>query len=311
MINMDRLSWQQRMQELVMTNGGAKDPYYSDNVSFPPSCTCVEDDWCDSNQSSVLLQWTRIFILKVGRMYYVAPLLLMVLPLVMGLTVGYIVGNGRPKSAFLQGITNRFKANVLFAAYAVVAKIWASPSHHRASSDHDSIIKPDEQTLSSSNIHNANMDDDDEAKLNRVRAQLKSAAETQRESGIPLEKVPQHIAVIMDGNRRYGRQFFPNNPEQGHWDGSKALVDFCKWCLAERVSTLTVYAFSTENWNRPPKEVASLMNIFTKYCDELRVEAKQRNIRIHVLSTDSNRVSSVLCAFRCFVVASFVDWCSA
>jgi hypothetical protein len=147
---MDRLSWQQRMQELVMTthDGSVKDPYYSDNASYPPSCTCVEDAWlCQGDNQSVLLmalQWTRIFILKVGRMYYVAPLLLMVLPLVLGLVVGYIVGNGRPKSPFLQGITNRFKANVLFAAYAVVAKIWASPSQHHAN---DSIIKPEEQTL--------------------------------------------------------------------------------------------------------------------------------------------------------------------
>lgn len=68
-------------------------------------------------------------------------------------------------------------------------------------------------------------------------------------------------------------------------------MDFAKWCIAEGIEVLSVYAFSTENWNRDPAEVASLMAIFAKYCDELRVEALERNIRIHVLSTDIERVS--------------------
>jgi undecaprenyl diphosphate synthase len=69
------------------------------------------------------------------------------------------------------------------------------------------------------------------------------------------------------------------------------LVDFAKWCIAEEIQVLTVYAFSTENWNRHPSEVASLMALFVKYCDELRVEAIQRNINIRVLSTDEVNVS--------------------
>lgn len=71
-------------------------------------------------------------------------------------------------------------------------------------------------------------------------------------------------------------------------------MDFAKWCIAEGIRVLTVYAFSTENWNRDPSEVASLMAIFAKYCDELRVEALERNIRIHVLSTEYERVSSLV-----------------
>ena len=68
-------------------------------------------------------------------------------------------------------------------------------------------------------------------------------------------------------------------------------MDFAKWCIAEGVQYLSVYAFSTENWQRDPMEVASLMALFCKYCDELRIEAIQRNIRIIVLSTDTERVS--------------------
>jgi undecaprenyl pyrophosphate synthase len=125
-----------------------------------------------------------------------------------------------------------------------------------------------------------------------VRTNLKSDADTQRESEVHVSMVPQHVAVIMDGNRRYGKAKY-GNVSKGHWDGSSKLVEFAKWCIAEKVSVLTVYAFSTENWNRDPAEVASLMAIFAKYSNELRVEALKRNIKMLVLSTDYDRVSAV------------------
>ncbi len=77
---------------------------------------------------------------------------------------------------------------------------------------------------------------------------------------------------------------------QGHWDGSKTLIEFAKWCIAEGVQVLTVYAFSTENWDRDPSEVSALMSIFCKYCDELRIEAINQGIQVHVLSTDDTRI---------------------
>jgi undecaprenyl diphosphate synthase len=92
---------------------------------------------------------------------------------------------------------------------------------------------------------------------------------------------------------------------QGHWDGSKTLVDFAKWCIAEGVQFLSVYAFSTENWQRDPVEVASLMALFCKYCDELRIEAIERNIRIRVLSTETARVSKVAGDFECCFALSY------
>mmetsp|Transcript_6155 Transcript_6155/g.8866 ORF Transcript_6155/g.8866 Transcript_6155/m.8866 type:complete len:258 (+) Transcript_6155:2-775(+) len=124
-----------------------------------------------------------------------------------------------------------------------------------------------------------------------TRRDLLSDAGTKRQAAVSVDDVPKHIAVIMDGNRRYGKAKY-GSATKGHWDGSRTLVDFCKWCIAEHVQTLTVYAFSTENWSRPPDEVASLMAIFCKYCDELRIEAIQRNIRIHVLSTDTSQIPS-------------------
>ena len=65
------------------------------------------------------------------------------------------------------------------------------------------------------------------------------------------------------------------------------LTDFSQWCMSAGVKVLTVYAFSTENWNRDPKEVAVLMGIFAKYAEKLRKEALLRNVRVVVLSTGS------------------------
>jgi len=124
---------------------------------------------------------------------------------------------------------------------------------------------------------------------NEARSYLKSDEDTKRECDVPVERVPRHVAVIMDGNRRYGKSKY-GSVAKGHWDGSSKLVEFAKWCLAEHIAVLTVFAFSSENWKRDPSEIASLMQIFAKYCDELRVEAIERNIRIMVLSTDYEKI---------------------
>lgn len=135
--------------------------------------------------------------------------------------------------------------------------------------------------------------DELEGRENRVRSNLRSDEGTHRESGVDIAHVPQHIAVIMDGNRRYGRAKY-GNISRGHWDGCSKLVEFAKWCIAEHIPCLTVYAFSTENWNREPAEVSALMTIFATYCNELREEALKKNIRVYVLSTDFGRVSMMM-----------------
>lgn len=101
--------------------------------------------------------------------------------------------------------------------------------------------------------------------------------------------IPRHIAVIMDGNRRYGRRKH-GNAYKGHWDGGKVLVDFVDWCMESGVGALTAYAFSTENWNRDPAEIKALMSIFEKYCEEIHVHALKKNIRLRVLATDRERL---------------------
>jgi len=73
----------------------------------------------------------------------------------------------------------------------------------------------------------------------------------------------------MDGNRRYGRAHL-SSANAGHKAGGEKIIDFTRWCREEGIRQLTVYAFSTENWNRPKKEVDLLMLMFVKYCGEVR-----------------------------------------
>lgn len=104
---------------------------------------------------------------------------------------------------------------------------------------------------------------------------------------------PKHIAVIMDGNRRYGRKTH-NDPLRGHWDGGQTLVNFCDWCAKDGVKQLTVYAFSTENWGRDKIEVDTLMSIFSKYAEKMRVEAISRNVCVRIISTDNTRLTGAV-----------------
>lgn len=83
---------------------------------------------------------------------------------------------------------------------------------------------------------------------------------------VPLDtdRIPKHIAIIMDGNRRWAKK--RGLPAVvGHWHGAEALSKLVEDAAALGVKTLTVYAFSTENWNRASEEVDSLMNLFQMY----------------------------------------------
>jgi undecaprenyl diphosphate synthase len=78
------------------------------------------------------------------------------------------------------------------------------------------------------------------------------------------------------------------------------LVDFVEWCMQDGIEIATVYAFSTENWNRDPSEVSTLMSIFAKYAESLTTEASTRNVKVRILSTGKRRYTSnlYLCIYR-------------
>lgn len=77
-------------------------------------------------------------------------------------------------------------------------------------------------------------------------------------------KIPKHVAIIMDGNGRWAKS--KGMPRTfGHKKGGETLEDICEKAYNMGIEYLTVYAFSTENWNRPQEEVDTLMNLFDSY----------------------------------------------
>ena len=77
-------------------------------------------------------------------------------------------------------------------------------------------------------------------------------------------KIPQHVAIILDGNGRWAKsKGMPRN--YGHTAGAKNVETVCKAAHDMGIKYLTLYAFSTENWNRPDGEVAALMKLLESY----------------------------------------------
>ena len=81
---------------------------------------------------------------------------------------------------------------------------------------------------------------------------------------VDFDRLPRHIAIIMDGNGRWAKsKGMPRN--YGHTVGAKNVENICKAANDLGVKYLTLYAFSTENWNRPESEVAALMKLLESY----------------------------------------------
>ena len=97
-----------------------------------------------------------------------------------------------------------------------------------------------------------------------------------------LEKLPQHIAIIMDGNGRWAKKY--NMPrDYGHQKGAKTLEKITLYADKIGISYMTVYAFSTENWDRPEKEVKGLMNLLRRYLKDRVKDAKKDNLKVKVI----------------------------
>ena len=82
--------------------------------------------------------------------------------------------------------------------------------------------------------------------------------------GLDPEKMPKHVAIIMDGNRRYSKLQGNIDVVKGHEIGVDTLEKVLDWSIELGIEIITVYAFSTENFNRPKHEVEGLMNLFVK-----------------------------------------------
>lgn len=102
------------------------------------------------------------------------------------------------------------------------------------------------------------------------------------EENIDLDKLPRHIAVIMDGNGRWAKQrLMPRT--LGHTAGVERVRDVVEECIELKIPYLTLYAFSKENWKRPKKEIDLLMKLLSKYLKKETESLNKNGVRINVM----------------------------
>jgi len=101
------------------------------------------------------------------------------------------------------------------------------------------------------------------------------------------QNLPKHIAIIMDGNRRWAKNQGLTTKE-GHKAGSKNLERIAVYCKELGIKYLTVYAFSTENWKRTQEEVSALMFILKANLDSMLRKMDLKNIKIRVIGEKEN-----------------------
>ena len=95
-------------------------------------------------------------------------------------------------------------------------------------------------------------------------------------------KIPNHVAVILDGNGRWAKKrLMPRN--YGHMQGAKTVEKICMEAWNMGIKYLTVYAFSTENWKRPQEEVDALMKLLSKYLDDFKKRSDTDDLRLRII----------------------------
>lgn len=105
----------------------------------------------------------------------------------------------------------------------------------------------------------------------------------------PKEFMPKHIGIIMDGNGRWAKERgLPRT--HGHVEGAKVFRKISDYCHDIGIEVVTFYAFSTENWRRPPTEVAALMKLFKEYlveADEIKFDRQKSGLILRFLGDTS------------------------
>ena len=98
----------------------------------------------------------------------------------------------------------------------------------------------------------------------------------------PKSTVPQHLAIVMDGNGRWAtRRYLPRIA--GHKRGVDALMRCVKACSDRHIQVLTVFAFSSENWNRPAEEVSGLMELLAMSLSREISNLKNNGVQLHFI----------------------------
>jgi undecaprenyl diphosphate synthase len=101
--------------------------------------------------------------------------------------------------------------------------------------------------------------------------------------------VPRHIAIIMDGNGRWARERHLPRP-LGHRAGMKAVRETVEGAIEAGVEVITLFAFSEENWQRPPTEISALMDLLEEYIASEVAELRDQGVVVHVLG-DRDRLT--------------------
>ena len=101
------------------------------------------------------------------------------------------------------------------------------------------------------------------------------------------EKLPKHIAIIMDGNGRWAKKRLLNRIA-GHQKGADAVRETVRTCRKLGIEVLTLFAFSTENWSRPADEVEALMNFLRRYLLKERDEMLKNDIQLNAIGDIEN-----------------------
>ena len=122
--------------------------------------------------------------------------------------------------------------------------------------------------------------------MNALKKKRKRSLNSSPSSSSAVEldttKLPAHVAIIMDGNGRWAKKRLLNRIN-GHEKGSETVRTIVRTCRQIGISYLTLYAFSTENWQRPKTEVKALMALLKKFLQSERKEMVENNIRLRVI----------------------------
>ena len=95
-----------------------------------------------------------------------------------------------------------------------------------------------------------------------------------------------HVAIIMDGNGRWGLKH-KSSRREGHKAGLKTVEKIIKESIKQKISFLTLYAFSTENWNRPKKEIKYLFNLLENFLSKKIEDLHEKNIKLNIIGVKS------------------------
>lgn len=108
-------------------------------------------------------------------------------------------------------------------------------------------------------------------------------------NSITNEELPNHIAIIMDGNGRWAKSKHLTR-KMGHKAGAETLKKIVEECRKLKIKHLTVYAFSSENWNRPQDEIDAIMNLLREYIQQYINEVDKNDVKIDIIG-DKTRLA--------------------